>query len=57
MKPYRFLSVAGVASLAGSFSQLGMKAGMVNKFTPIILNYVKSSGGEPVMNILQSALH
>jgi hypothetical protein len=49
-------SIAGVASLAGSFSQLGMKAGMVNSFVPIILNYVKSSGGEPVMNILQSAL-
>jgi hypothetical protein len=49
-------SVAGVASLAGSFSQLGMKAGMVNAFIPIILNYVKAKGGEPVMNTLQSAL-
>ena len=49
-------SVDGVASLAGSFSQLGMKAGMVNAFTPIILNYVKSKGGEPLMLILQSAL-
>lgn len=49
-------SIAGVASLAGSFSQLGMKADMVNSFVPIILNYVKSSGGESVMNILQSAL-
>ncbi len=49
-------AVGGVASLAGSFSQLGMKAGMVNAFTPIILNYVKSKGGEPLMQILQSAL-
>jgi hypothetical protein len=49
-------SVSGVAGLAGSFSQLGMNAGMVNSFVPIVLNYVKSSGGEPVMNILQSAL-
>ena len=49
-------SVAGVASLAGSCSQLGMKAGMVNAFMPIILDYVKAKGGEPLMNILQSAL-
>ena len=45
-------SVGGVASLAGSFSQLGMNAGMVNAFTPIILNYVKSKRGEPLMLIL-----
>jgi hypothetical protein len=49
-------SVTGVASLAGSFSQLGMKAGMVNAFIPIILNYVKAKGGEPLMKTLQSAL-
>jgi len=49
-------SVGGVASLAGSFSKLGMKAGMVNAFMPIVLNYVKSKGGEPLMLILQSAL-
>jgi hypothetical protein len=49
-------SVAGVANLAGSFSKLGMKEGMVNAFMPIVLNYVKEKGGEPVMNILQSAL-
>jgi Protein of unknown function VcgC/VcgE (DUF2780) len=47
---------SGVASLAGSFSQLGMKAGMVSAFTPIILNYVKEKGGEPLMNALQTAL-
>jgi hypothetical protein len=49
-------SIAGVASLAGSFSQLGMKADMANSFVPVILNYVKSNGGESVMNILQNAL-
>lgn len=49
-------SVAGVANLAGSFSQLGMKAGMVNAFIPIILNYVKSKGGESLMKTLQGAL-
>jgi hypothetical protein len=49
-------SVAGAASLAGSFSQLGMDGGMVNAFIPIILDYVKEKGGETVMNALQSAL-
>lgn len=49
-------SAAGVASLAGSFSKLGMKADMVNAFTPIILDYVKAKGGEPLMKTLQSAL-
>jgi hypothetical protein len=49
-------AVSGVASLAGSFSKLGMSAGMVNAFMPIILDYVKAKGGEPLMNILQSAL-
>jgi hypothetical protein len=49
-------SVAGVAGLAGSFSKLGMKADMVEAFMPIILNYVKAKGGEPLMNALQSAL-
>jgi len=49
-------SVSGVANLAGSFSKLGMKPEMVNEFMPIILNYVKSKGGEPLMNILQGAL-
>jgi hypothetical protein len=49
-------TVAGVAGLAGSFSKLGMKADMVEAFMPIILNYVKAKGGEPLMNTLQSAL-
>jgi hypothetical protein len=49
-------SVSGVASLAGSFSQLDMNAGMVNAFIPVILGYVKEKGGEPLMNVLQSAL-
>jgi hypothetical protein len=49
-------SITGIAGLAGSFSQLGMKEGMVNAFIPVILGYVKSTGGEPVANILQGAL-
>lgn len=48
------LSIA--ASLAESFSQLGMSSGMVNAFIPIILDYVQEKGGEAVMNALQAAL-
>jgi hypothetical protein len=29
---------------------------MVDKFTPVILDYVKSKGGDKTMKILQSAL-
>jgi hypothetical protein len=49
-------SVSGVASLAGSFSQLGMKTELVNIFIPIILNYVLEKGGFPLMNALRSVL-
>jgi Protein of unknown function VcgC/VcgE (DUF2780) len=49
-------SVDKVANLSGSFSQLGMNAGMVNKFIPVILDYVKSKGGDQTMKILQSGL-
>ena len=49
-------SVSAAASLANSFSQLGMKEGLVGAFTPIILNYVKEKGGQAVMNALQAAL-
>ena len=49
-------SVDKVAGLSDSFSQLGMKEGMVGAFMPIIMDYVKSKGGEPLMMLLQSAL-
>jgi len=49
-------SLTGIAGLAGNFSKLGMKPEMVNSFLPIVLDYVKAKGGEPLMNIVQSAL-
>jgi len=45
-------SLEGLASLASSFSQLGLSPDMVNQFVPVILNYVKSNGGETVSNLL-----
>ncbi len=49
-------STDAVSSLAGSFSKLGMKADMVGKFIPIILEYSKAKGGTPVMTILKGVL-
>lgn len=49
-------TVEGLASLAGSFSQLGLDAGMVDQFVPVILDYVEANGGTAVKNLLQSAL-
>jgi hypothetical protein len=46
----------GIASLAESFSKLGLNADMVSKFTPIILDFTKSKGGESVMNLLKAVL-
>lgn len=49
-------SLEGLASLASSFSQLGLSPDMVNQFVPVILNYVKSNGGETVSNLLAAVL-
>ncbi len=46
----------GLAALAGPFKQLGMSGDMVGKFTPIILKYVKGTGGDTAMNLLKGAL-
>ncbi len=49
-------SLGGIASLASSFTGLGLDGGMVQKFIPVILEYVKGSGGNGVMSLLQGAL-
>jgi hypothetical protein len=48
--------LGGMASLTSSFEKLGLSGEMVNKFTPIILDYVKNKGGEHAMNLLKGAL-
>jgi hypothetical protein len=45
-----------MAGLTSSFEKLGLSGDMVNKFTPIILDYVKNQGGEHAMNLLKGAL-
>ncbi|MCP4695129.1 MAG: DUF2780 domain-containing protein [Desulfobacterales bacterium] len=48
--------LAGAASLAGAFSDLGMDSGMIGQYMPIVLSVVESYGGDTVKNLLQSAL-
>lgn len=49
-------SGAGIMSLAGQFAQVGLGGDMIGKFVPIILSYVKSSGGDAVAGLLAGAL-
>lgn len=46
----------GLLSLAGQFAELGLGSDMIGKFVPIIVSYVKSSGGEAVAGLLAGAL-
>jgi hypothetical protein len=48
--------LSGITGLTSSFEKLGLTGDMVGKFTPIILDYVKSKGGEHAMNLLKGAL-
>ncbi len=45
-----------LASLGSSFGALGLNADMIQQFIPIILEYVKGSGGDDVMKLLEGAL-
>jgi hypothetical protein len=49
-------TVQGVASLADSFSSLGLGSDMVGKFTDIVLKYADQVGGKEIVSLLQSAL-
>ena len=45
-----------LAQLAGGFSKLGLDAGMIQKFIPVIMGYVQQHGGAGVAGILQKAM-
>ncbi|PID39505.1 MAG: hypothetical protein CR984_06685 [Proteobacteria bacterium] len=49
-------SASSLAGLAGTFSQLGLGGGMVQKFIPIILDYAQNKGGKVVSGLLKTAL-
>lgn len=48
--------LAGLASLAGGFSNLKLDSGMVAKFVPVVLEFVKSRKGQEIFALLASAL-
>lgn len=43
-------------ALAPAFEKLGMKPAMVTKFVPVVVDYVKSSGGAAMARLLTGAL-
>jgi len=45
-----------MTSLATSFQQLNLSPSMVNQFIPVVVDYVKNTGGQMTANLLQSAL-
>lgn len=50
-------STAGnLVSLASLFQQQGMSPGMVQQFIPVMVNYVRTSGGNIIANSLNAAL-
>ena len=49
-------SMKGVTALADSFGKLGLAPDMVNKFIPVILEFVQGEGGQQAMTLLQNAL-
>ena len=46
---------AGLASLAGSFKQLGLSPNMASQFVPILMEFVKGKGGSDVAGLLAGA--
>ena len=49
-------AAGGSGSLVDQFSALGMDSSMIEKFTPIVLDYVKKEGGPALMKMLSGAL-
>ena len=48
--------LGALASLAGGFDKLGLDSGMVGKFVPVVLDFVRNQGGDSVGNLLKSVL-
>jgi len=49
-------TASNLVGLASSFQQLGLSPSMVQKFVPVVVQYVQSTGGGGVAGALQSAL-
>ncbi len=49
-------SLGDLASLVSGFKKLDLDAGMVQQFVPQILEFVKTKGGDEIMDLLQGIL-
>jgi Protein of unknown function VcgC/VcgE (DUF2780) len=49
-------TAGNLVGLASSFQQLGLSPSMVQKFVPLVVQYVRGNGGSAVAGVLQSAL-
>jgi hypothetical protein len=48
--------LGALASLAGGFDKLGLDSGMVGKFVPVVVDFVRNQGGDSVGNLLKGVL-
>jgi hypothetical protein len=48
--------LASLASLAGGFSKLDLDPGMISKFVPVVLDFVKTKAGGDVVGLLNKVL-
>lgn len=48
--------LGALASLAGGFDRLGLDSGMIGKFVPVVLDFVRNRGGESVAKLLQGVV-
>jgi len=49
-------NLGALASLAGGFDKLGLDSGMIGKFVPILLDFVRDRGGDGVADLLGKVL-
>jgi hypothetical protein len=48
--------LGNLAALAGGFSKLDMDSGMIQKFAPIVMDYLKEQGGDEVKGLLAKVM-
>ena len=48
--------LAGLASLAGGFSQLKLDPGIATKFIPLIADFAKGQGGQEIASLITKSL-
>ena len=49
-------TLGSLLSLAGGFDKLGMDAGMISQFVPVVLSFVQEQGGDEIKEILTNVL-